>query len=95
MAFLSSYLPAHTTGHASYLDPNHARDDAYIRNPHMCVHLGGILSSSGRTARVGLAISSRAIRGERAKGASPVRLVVRAAAEDDVLKVRSIPSPAR
>ena len=51
------------------------------------------LSSSGRTARVGLAISSRAIRGERAKGASPVRLVVRAAAEDDVLKVRSIPSP--
>lgn len=53
------------------------------------------LSSSGRTARVGLAISSRAIRGERVKGASPARLVVRAAAEDDVFKVRSIPSSAR
>ena len=53
------------------------------------------LSSSGRTARVGLATSSRAIRGERAKGASPARLVVRAAAEDDVFKVRSIPSSAR
>ena len=53
------------------------------------------LSSSGRTARVGLATSSRAIRGERVKGASPARLVVRAAAEDDVFKVRSIPSSAR